>query len=125
MTYSMHTENMMKNIEIYQKAQEKLKTIVKKVALEGGKTQYCSIVKISDDFFLWANLYRCKNDLLYISLYRNDKDDKKPKRVARRIKYEDFIRAFPEFGRRDIWRVGWNEAGKRYTELEEKRSIET
>jgi len=106
---------MMSNLKIYQDAQIKLKTLVKNVQLKDAT--YYSIVKITDDFILWAGIYRDRDCMLRVALYRSFCEDSTPKSVTKRMKYENFVRVFPEFGRRDIWRDDWDTARDRYKKL--------
>lgn len=106
----MHVEQIQKNLKLYQDAQKKLATMMKQMVNDSEK-EYYAIVKISDDFYLYAGMKAIKT-LVRVDLCRDFGVDGDITPIASGVPYLDFIRAFPEFGRRDIWKNDWEPCQK-------------
>lgn len=114
----MHVEQIQANLKLYQDAQEKLAFMMKQM-VKDPKKQFYAIVGIADDFVLYAGMLSV-NTLIRVDLWRDFLDGTNPKVIASDVPYLDFIRAFPEFGRRDIWKADWDQCQKLFDKSKER-----
>ena len=98
-----HANYILYNLEIYNKAQAKLKVIHKKL-LNGKAVQFNGFVRLSDVEGIAAILFKPERDdrlrVLFWRAYKGEVMGDEGFNVS----YTEFMLQYPEFGRRLLWK---------------------
>lgn len=98
-----HADYILHNLEIYNKAQAKLKVIHRKL-LQGKAIQFNAFVRLSDDEGIAAMLHkRERDDRLWVCFNRCYKGEIMGDEGSHAL-YTEFMLQYPEFGRRLLWK---------------------
>ncbi len=97
-----HADYILHNLEIYDKAQAKLKVIHRKI-LQGKATQFNAFLRFSNDEGIAAAIYKRDNDdRLWVTVWRGHKGELLGEGYG--VPYTEFMTQYPEFGRRLMWK---------------------
>lgn len=98
-----HANYILHNLEIYDKAQAKLKIIHRKL-LNEKSVQFNAFVRLSDDEGILAMLFKPeRNDRLRVIFWRYYKGEAMGDEGFN-VSYTEFMLQYPEFGRRLLWK---------------------
>ena len=101
-----HVDVIVGNLRIYNKAQAALKVIHRKILRE-EENQFHSLLKISDDTTIFATICKKENDArLWVVMRRSFEGQILGEGAM--ILYGIFMKQWPEFGRRPMWKEDWD-----------------
>lgn len=97
-----HADLILYNLQLYNKAQAKLKEIHKKILRE-EVDQYNGFVRLSKEEGIAAIIYKREGDArLWVMFWRGHKGEVLGD-TGFHVLYDEFMEQYPEFGRRPVW----------------------
>ena len=99
-----HADYILHNLEIYDKAQAKLRVIHRKL-LKGKAKNFRAFARLSDNDGINAVIYkRDRDDRLWVKFWRCHKGEILGTDDGCHVPYTEFMLQYPEFGRRLLWK---------------------